>query len=238
MLARYLQEQPASNSDCGSLLMGFLDFHGNSFDPRATGISVRRRQYFLRSNYGPDAGAYPQSTTQPMWTNGQQHIVANMPPVVTAQSNRSDFRRHNSFSESGSVDGSRRQHHRFQPASTSSFRFASSRPVPPQAQGMRHSNKSSGRVTTVEPATQQGSGSPMFDFTFDPLFVEDPLSASNNVGRNAFRINQVQRVFSDAHRALVASLDWDINSSTNDGEAGDYPLLKCLLQGEDVLYEL
>jgi hypothetical protein len=29
-------------------------------------------------------------------------------------------------------------------------------------------------------------------FTFDPLFVEDPLHPSNNVGRNAFRIFQVK----------------------------------------------
>jgi DNA polymerase sigma len=93
-------------------------------------------------------------------------------------------------------------------------------------------------MTSVVTPTQQGNGTPMFDFTFDPLFVEDPLSASNNVGRNAFRINQIQRVFSDAHRALVASLDWDIHSSADDGEASDYPLLKCLLQGKDVLYEL
>ena len=50
MVARYLQEQPHSLGDCGSLLMGFLDFYGNFFDPRATGISVRRRQYFLRAN--------------------------------------------------------------------------------------------------------------------------------------------------------------------------------------------
>jgi hypothetical protein len=79
-----------------------------------------------------------------------------------------------------------------------------------------------------------GHGRP---FTFDPLFVEDPLSSGNNVGRNAFRIFQVQRAFSDAHRALVASLEWDIHSS---GELNDvdYPLLKCLLQSEDVFYEL
>jgi hypothetical protein len=81
-----------------------------------------------------------------------------------------------------------------------------------------------------------GHGRP---FTFDPFFVEDPLSAGNNVGRNAFRIFQVQRAFSDAHRALVASLEWEINSAgdLNDDDV-DYPLLKCLLHSEDVLYEL
>ena len=34
MLARYLQEQPPSSGDSGSLLLGFLDFFGNCFDAR------------------------------------------------------------------------------------------------------------------------------------------------------------------------------------------------------------
>ena len=75
-------------------------------------------------------------------------------------------------------------------------------------------------------------------FTFDPLFVEDPLSSGNNVGRNAFRIFSVQRAFSDAHRALVASLEWDIHASGELNDGVEYPLLKCLLQSEDVFYEL
>ena len=72
---------------------------------------------------------------------------------------------------------------------------------------------------------------------FDPIWVEDPLNPGNNVGRNAFRIFQVQRAFSDAHRALVASLEWDnsMHEFGNDGDmATSYPLLKCLLQNEDV----
>eukprot|EP00979_Chaetoceros_neogracilis_P003109 scaffold530_cov223-Chaetoceros_neogracile.AAC.2 len=64
-------------------------------------------------------------------------------------------------------------------------------------------------------------------FGFDPLYVEDPISIGNNVGRNSFRINQVQRAFSDTHRALVASLEWDMNGS--DLHETKYPLLKSLL---------
>ncbi len=56
------------------------------------------------------------------------------------------------------------------------------------------------------------------------------------MGRNAFRIFQVQRAFSDAHRALVAALEWDI-SSMHEGDDGEYPLLKCLLQNEDVFFD-
>ena len=72
---------------------------------------------------------------------------------------------------------------------------------------------------------------------FDPMWVEDPLNPGNNVGRNAFRIFQVQRAFSDAHRALVASLEWD-NSMHEFGNDGEYPLLKCLLQNEDVFLSI
>lgn len=73
---------------------------------------------------------------------------------------------------------------------------------------------------------------------FDPIWVEDPLNPLNNVGRNAFRIFQVQRAFSDAHRALVASLEWDINSTNEFDDDGEYPLLKCLLQNEDVFFSI
>eukprot|EP00952_Eustigmatos_sp_NYUAD-ZCMA_P009609 39628-Eustigmatos_ZCMA.PRE.1 len=39
MVARYLQEQ-SPVMDTGSLLLGFLDFHSNHFDPRSIGIST------------------------------------------------------------------------------------------------------------------------------------------------------------------------------------------------------
>ena len=220
MVARYLQEQPSSCGDCGSLLMGILDFYGNCFDPRATGISVRRRQYFARPmNYVP---VRHQAAGQPMWTPSPHQQHANPGPPVATAAPHEDFMRRNSFSE-GSVDGVRRtppsslsRPPRFQPAA----RFVPHSVPPPNSNN--------------EQANPYGHGRP---FTFDPLFVEDPLSAGNNVGRNAFRVFQVQRAFSDAHRALVASLEWDIHSS---GELNDvdYPLLKCLLQSEDVLYEL
>lgn len=75
-------------------------------------------------------------------------------------------------------------------------------------------------------------------YNFDPLWVEDPLSESNNVGRNAFRYLQVQRAFSDAHRALVAALEWEVLSATDGDNDSEYPLLKCLLQSEDLVFDL
>lgn len=59
LVARYLQEQAVA-PDAGSLLWGFLDFFGNAFDPRTTGISVTRRCYFSRLAQTPAAwGATP-----------------------------------------------------------------------------------------------------------------------------------------------------------------------------------
>jgi hypothetical protein len=223
MVARYLQEQPPSSGDCGSLLMGFLDFYGNCFDPRATGISVRRRQYFARANSYYTTGGY-EPAARPMWTSAvhshqHQQGVVDLPPTPPPPISK-DFRRRNSFSETGSVDGSRRRQQRFPPtpgAAAGPAHLFVPRSIPPRP------NHNAPSFDHVRP------------FTFDPLFVEDPLSSSNNVGRNAFRINQVQRAFSDAHRALMASLDWDIHSAA---DGVDYPLLKCLLQGEHMVYEL
>lgn len=139
MVTRYLQEQPSSLGDCGSLLMGFLDFYGNNFDPAATGISVLRRQYFSRQNY--DQVAQTQ-------TPDQMRNVGKM--------------------QMSSKFGMR----------------------PPRVQ-----NRSSTTLHTFhEPTTQHGLKVEQYGrpFTFDPIFVEDPLSSSNNVGRNAFRVHQIK----------------------------------------------
>ena len=159
MVARYCQEQAPTWNDSGSLLMGLLDFYGNYFDPRITGISVRTRKYFIRSQEA-------------------NHVLP-----FTQNANR------------------------FTPL---------------------HRNFSI--LNSTQPQQFQSG-------KFDPMWVEDPLNPGNNVGRNAFRIFQVQRAFSDAHRALVASLEWD-NSMHEFGNDGEYPLLKCLLQNEDVFLSI
>ena len=222
MAARYLQDQPFKFGDCGSLLMGFLDFYGNCFDPRTTGISVRRKQYFARPNY---AAAHHQAAAgQPMWTPSHQQRVIPAPPPppqVVVATGKPDFRRRNSENAMSSDGAVRARPPRFQHGGTTPHRYAPHHTIP-----------------HPPPNEQQHNGRQIRPYTFDPLFVEDPLTTGNNVGRNAFRINQVQRAFSDAHRALVASLEWDINSSGEFNDGVDYPLLKCLLRSEDVVYEL
>ena len=51
--------------DSGSLLLGFLDFYGNHFDPRVTGISVGRSRYFSRSAPLPPVPAPPPVAAVP-----------------------------------------------------------------------------------------------------------------------------------------------------------------------------
>lgn len=60
-------------------------------------------------------------------------------------------------------------------------------------------------------------------FKFDPLFIEDPLTPGNNVGRNCFRILQVQKTCSDAYDLIVSTL----RSSERDGVA--QPLLESIV---------
>ena len=148
-----------------------------------------------------------------------------------------DFIRRNSLSDTGSVDGMRMRSPNLRPP-----RFPATvvrYPPPSVTQAAKHTRDTNdtGTMTASNHSNPYGRS-----FNFDPLFVEDPLSAGNNVGRNAFRIFQVQRAFSDAHRALVASLEWDSHAEEemlmDEGIVAEYPLLKCLLQSEDVLYEL
>lgn len=40
-------------------------------------------------------------------------------------------------------------------------------------------------------------------YKFDPLFIEDPLAFENNVGRNCFRIHQVQKLWSETYTELT-----------------------------------
>ena len=39
---------------------------------------------------------------------------------------------------------------------------------------------------------------------FDPLYIEDPLRPSNNVGRNCFRVYAIQQEFGKAHQLCTS----------------------------------
>jgi len=170
MVTRYLQEQSSSIGDCGSLLMGFLDFYGNCFDPGVTGISVLRRQYFSRQN------------TEQMAQIEQNQDEANHYSFPTGDAARGNL------VERGMDDGASCRSSGKISVKSSPSKFALK---PPRIQ-----NRSTSTLHTLHKTNQQNhpprveqTGRP---FSFDPLFVEDPLTSTNNVGRNAFRINQVQ----------------------------------------------
>jgi hypothetical protein len=170
---------------------------------------VRHRLYFERPNY---AALRSQVSGQPMWNP----IMQSRSPVlglVNPSLGRSRF------TYRGSIDGATGSASQLHPFPTSNSNDFVQQPT--------------GCIAPDQNAYDHG-----MPFSFDPLFVEDPLSETNNVGRNAFRIFQVQRAFSDAHRALVAALEWDMQSDGELQDSSEYPLLKCLLQREDTVFAL
>jgi hypothetical protein len=170
--------------------------------------------YFERPNYT----AHRNQTPAPSLWNPVVHAQQNVPVLGTTNQSI----RRNSFSDRGSVDGVkggsiRLSHQLVYPSSNSPY--------------VTH-------LPANEVALDQNTMDHGMPYSFDPLFVEDPLSEANNVGRNAFRIFQVLRAFSDAHRALVAALEWDMQSAGDLQDLNEYPLLKCLLQSEDTVFDL
>ena len=247
MCTRYLQEQASSWSDCGSLLMGFLDFYGNAFDPRSTGISVRNKQYFSRPHYSPAS----EQIQQQIWDNSQVNPAVQQRPIK--DDGFRDLTRRHSFADkartvsvgASSVAVSNLSSAMDTPNKKASTQMAMHGGKPPRMMPSRRSyhsfdNEHHAVSEKIQPWQEITPPPPLplaQPYTFDPLMMEDPLNPANNIGRNTFRIFQVQRAFSDAHRALVGSLEWDMNSITGMDDCDDYPLLKTLLNNEDVFFE-
>jgi hypothetical protein len=159
---------------------------------------VAGRAYFPRPNHEYQGVASVQNGhKQPLWN---VHPQVSMPePLVSGPSmsfTKNILRRH-SFSEKGNMDsnpssnvpnsaimGGSPKH------STRPPRFESSQSLGPQNlhQDILHMPHRHVGVPIMSSARP---------YTFDPLFIEDPLSAGNNVGRNAFRIFQVQVNFDE-----------------------------------------
>ncbi|KAM3573175.1 hypothetical protein VYU27_004849 [Nannochloropsis oceanica] len=153
MVARYLQEQ-SNAMDTGSLLLGFLDFYSNHFDPRTMGVSTNHRCYFSR-------GAQQQQHQQQ-----HQHHPQHMPSLGP----------HRRVSLGGGGDLEMPEYYIQQQEEPQQQQQQQNRPV----------------------------GAPFLEnpYKFDPLYLEDPICPSNNIGRNCFRIFQIQRAWNDAWQAL------------------------------------
>ena len=67
----------------------------------------------------------------------------------------------------------------------------------------------------------EGGGDATAKFWFDPLYVEDPLRPSNNVGRNCFRVYAIQQEFCKAHQLCT------MHPGEYPGNS-DYPILSRL----------
>ena len=202
--------------------MGFLDFYGNYFDPRATGISVARQQYFSRLYNTTIPSSSHIDQQQQIYPQNHQCCPSGLPNIPVPESGRGLHRRH-SFGKHEQITDLK-CHPSFRPPL---FRS------PHQRQ--HFDPKINTTTEEVEEPTSHHSFDPMvMSFTFDPFYVEDPINPGNNVGRNSFRIYQVKRAFSDAHASILASLEWDMNSP--DLNEGHYPL-KCLLQNEHAFCE-
>ncbi|KAF4034431.1 Nucleotidyltransferase domain [Phytophthora infestans] len=187
----------AGVADFGLMLMGFLDFYGNRFDPRTTGISVASRCFLNRESTFM-AGAVPGTTGM-----GDPHQVPHQYQQYAADDAAVDDR-------------------------TSQYGYAQHWQVPAQphmqlspnaeaAQGIRrYGYRSSLDLPASRALDGMGAATGLLDYQqlqqqtydphkFDPVFIEDPLNPSNNVGRNCFRIMQIRRAFSAAHLALLSA---------------------------------
>lgn len=86
LITRYCQEQPYSKGmDVGGLLLGFLDFFGNYFDPQRVGVSVREKRYFDRQDTFRQP---PLSTLSPL-----------PPPFFPPTTPTTSFERRHSFQD-------------------------------------------------------------------------------------------------------------------------------------------
>ncbi|ETL30485.1 hypothetical protein L916_16548 [Phytophthora nicotianae] len=183
----------AGVADFGLMLMGFLDFYGNRFDPRTTGISVASRCFLNRESTFM-AGAVVGSTGM-----GDPHQVPHQYQQYAADDAAVDDR-------------------------TSQYGYAQHWQVPaqphmqlsPNAEGLRrYGYRSSLDLPASRALDGMGAATGLLDYQlqqqtydphkFDPVFIEDPLCPSNNVGRNCFRIMQIRRAFSGAHLALLTA---------------------------------
>ncbi|TDH73109.1 hypothetical protein CCR75_004266 [Bremia lactucae] len=191
----------AGVADFGLMLMGFLDFYGNRFDPRTTGISVATRCFLNRESAfmaGAVAGSSSMNDPHQVPHQYQQQYAADDAAVDDRTSQYGYYAQHWQVSaqpqmqllpnvDSASAHGSRR------------YGYRSSLDLPA-------SRAQDGLGATTGLLDYQQLQQQTYDpHKFDPVFIEDPLCPSNNVGRNCFRIMQIRRAFSAAHFALLAA---------------------------------
>jgi DNA polymerase sigma len=214
MVARYLQEyndtlpngfenvsaavqhsiSAQSAADFGMMLMGFLDFYGNRFDPRTTGISVASRSFLNRESMSPTSSSSPSSALAPSM------------PVTATSDGPSHLHNSEDAGSTANVNGYSSTHWQNPPPPPSDLLSSPGS----RRYGYRSSldwpqnPASTGDIMTMMMHGEYYPPNTHVDpHKFDPVFIEDPLRPTNNVGRNCFRIMQIRRAFAAAHSSLL-----------------------------------
>ena len=222
-------EDPAETS-LGARLVKLLDFYGRSFDPRNMGISVARNrgggEFIMRDHSQRVRVDLSQLHIHPGaggWAGGPLCSSSPGGPQQSQPHGAVPFGAHNRprpASEAGDWCPSLEQNlspqqrvHRA--VLVKGFDWPLHRPV----------RASSALGHHPVPENHLGGDDEGFEssakFWFDPLYVEDPLRQSNNVGRNCFRIYAIQQEFVKAHQLCT-------RHPGEYHEDGDYPILSRL----------
>lgn len=189
----------AGVADFGLMLMGFLEFYGNRFDPRTTGISVASRCFLNReSTFMAGAGSSGMVDPHQAPHQYQQQYAAD-DAAVDDRTSQYGYAQH------------------WQVPAQPHMQMLSPNVEAASAQGFRrYGYRSSLDLPASRALDGMGAATGLLDYQqlqqqtydphkFDPVFIEDPLCPTNNVGRNSFRIMQIRRAFSAAHLALLAA---------------------------------
>ena len=241
LVIRFLQQHESNvpavaaaalDIDLGKLLLQFLDFYGNQFNPRSTGISVLNRCFFNREQNSGSPAVYvaPQHldlNSSYSQGYGGEHCSENMNHHMDtyAHNNAAAATMYGSETNLASPGSHRR---RFHPSiefpviaatiTTSLETVLSTSTCSDSGEANRHNRSSSRKPTTGPPSIQQhlsSSTAPQDYHKFDPIFIEDPLRIANNVGRNCFRITQIRRAFTSALQCLTTTPASMISSSNS-----------------------
>ncbi|KAJ1633238.1 hypothetical protein T492DRAFT_982214 [Pavlovales sp. CCMP2436] len=171
-----LTSGPRGGPNLGALLVKLLDFYGSKFSARTMGVSVLGEGRYIH-RVEPNAQWPPAFA----WASTMQ-----APP-----GGRSSRHYARAASEAGDgppggmQGGAMMPYHAAPNQLPMQMGYVPQQPQPPWQQ-----------------AGQQEGGEEKC--WFDPLYIEDPLRPlENNVGRNCFRINQIQQAFAEAYTELL-----------------------------------
>ncbi|CAI5734208.1 unnamed protein product [Hyaloperonospora brassicae] len=189
----------AGVADFGLMLMGFLDFYGNRFDPRTTGISVASRCFLNRESSFMAGTGTPAMGDPHQIPHPYQQIYAADDAAVDDRTSQYGYCQHWQV-----------------PAQPHVQTFLPNSEGAPAHGFRRYGYRSSLDLPASQALDEMGTATGLLDYQqlqqqtydphkFDPVFIEDPLCPTNNVGRNCFRIMQIRRAFSAAHLALLAA---------------------------------